>query len=224
MHGTYQKLHSDQGSSVAPTNGGTSMSRDAQDALLSVAQAASLLGVHPNTVRSWTDAGRLTAYRINSRGDRRFRRSEVERILVEDAPAIEPALGDRPVRAEELAIFERLATGMATTPSPGGVARALVEALRTEWHADRAAVYIATESSFELVAHAGFDPPPPSSSPIGDEPMASDGPNRVLRLTARSGLVGTLIIDAASVERMSPPFVRAITSSVATALASSRLL
>ena len=201
------------------------MSRDAQDALLSVAQAASLLGVHPNTVRSWTDAGRLTAYRINSRGDRRFRRSEVERILVEDAPAdVEPALTDRPVRAEELAIFERLATGMATTPSPGGVARALVEALRTEWHADRAAVYVATEGSFELVAHAGFDPPPPSSSPIGDEPTASDGPNRVLRLTARSGLVGAVILDAASFDRMSPPFVRAITSSVATALASSRLL
>ena len=148
------------------------MSRDAQDALLSVAQAASLLGVHPNTVRSWTDAGRLTAYRINSRGDRRFRRSEVERILVEDAPAgIEATLGERSARAEELAIFERLATGMATTPSPGGVARALVEALRTEWHADRAAVYIATEGSFELAAHAGFDLPPPSSSPIGDEPM-----------------------------------------------------
>ena len=86
-------------------------------------------------------------------------------------PDLEPALGDRPVRAEELAIFERLATGMATTPSPGGVARALVEALRTEWHADRAAVYIATEGSLELVAHAGFDPPPPSSSPIGDEPI-----------------------------------------------------
>ena len=75
-------------------------------------------------------------------------------------PVSSPRLGDRPVRAEELAIFERLATGMATTPSPGGVARALVEALRTEWHADRAAVYIATEGSFELVAHAGFDQPP----------------------------------------------------------------
>src|SRR5688500_14858298 len=225
MHGTYQKLHSDQGSSVAPTNGETPMSRDAQDALLSVAQAASLLGVHPNTVRSWTDAGRLTAYRINSRGDRRFRRSEVERILVEDAPAdIEPAPGDRPVRAEELAIFERLATGMATTPSPGGVARALEEAMRTEWHAERAAVYVATEATFELVAHAGFDLPPPSSSPVEEEPMASDGPNRVLRLTARSGLVGALVLDAPSVDRMSPPFVRAIVSSVATPLASARLL
>ena len=210
---------------MGAANGETSMSRDAQDALLSVAQAASLLGVHPNTVRSWTDAGRLTAYRINARGDRRFRRGEVERILVEDAPAeIEPALADRAVRAEELAIFERLATGMATTPSPGGVARALVEALRTEWHADRAAVYIATEGSFELVAHAGFGTPPPASTPVGDESMASDPSNRMLRLTARSGLVGALVLDAASVDRMSPAFVRAITSSVATALASSRLL
>ncbi|MGH2418382.1 MAG: helix-turn-helix domain-containing protein, partial [Candidatus Limnocylindria bacterium] len=63
------------------------MPRDAPDTLLSVAQAATFLGVHPNTIRSWTDGGRLPAYRINARGDRRFRRDDVERLLVEDAPA-----------------------------------------------------------------------------------------------------------------------------------------
>ena len=52
------------------------MSRDDAPTLLTVAQAATILGVHPNTVRTWTDAGRLTAYRINSRGDRRFRRGD----------------------------------------------------------------------------------------------------------------------------------------------------
>ncbi|HET6380264.1 MAG TPA: helix-turn-helix domain-containing protein, partial [candidate division Zixibacteria bacterium] len=30
-----------------------------------MAQAAAMLGVHPNTLRAWTDAGRLPAYRIN---------------------------------------------------------------------------------------------------------------------------------------------------------------
>ncbi len=63
------------------------MSRDDAPTLLTVAQAATILGVHPNTIRTWTDAGRLTAYRINSRGDRRFRRGDVERLLVEDRPA-----------------------------------------------------------------------------------------------------------------------------------------
>ena len=57
------------------------MPRGDADALLSVAQAATLLGVHPNTIRLWTAAGRLTAYRINARGDRRFRRVDVEHLL-----------------------------------------------------------------------------------------------------------------------------------------------
>ena len=38
------------------------------DATLSVTKAARVLGVHPNTVRAWSDAGRLRYYRINDRG------------------------------------------------------------------------------------------------------------------------------------------------------------
>ena len=202
------------------------MPRDGQDALLSVAQAALLLGVHPNTVRSWTDAGRLTAYRINARGDRRFRRGDVERILVEDAPAMPPQAGstDRTGRTAELAIFERLSAGMAASPSPSGVARALVEALRTEWHVDHAAVYVLTDDVLELVVHAGFDAPPPATLDQGEGQSSTDGPDREIRLTTRSGTVGVLVIDAAAVERMSPAFLRAITTSVATALSSARLL
>ena len=41
-----------------------------------------MLGVHPNTVRSWTDQGMLSCLRINSRGDRRYMRSELERFLL----------------------------------------------------------------------------------------------------------------------------------------------
>ena len=52
-------------------------------ALVSVAQAAALLGVHPNTLRAWTDAGRLPAFRINARGDRRYRQGDVQRLLAE---------------------------------------------------------------------------------------------------------------------------------------------
>ena len=51
------------------------------DATLSVTKAARLLGVHPNTVRAWSDAGRLRYYRINPRGDRRYRLGELQRFL-----------------------------------------------------------------------------------------------------------------------------------------------
>src|SRR4051794_35909360 len=40
-----------------------------------------MLGVPPNTVRAWSDAGRLRYYRINPRGDRRYRLGDLQRFL-----------------------------------------------------------------------------------------------------------------------------------------------
>jgi diguanylate cyclase (GGDEF)-like protein/excisionase family DNA binding protein len=65
------------------------------DATLTVTRAAEVLGVHANTVRAWSDAGRLRYYRINPRGDRRYRMGDLQRFLAaSDAtvtlPAIEP--------------------------------------------------------------------------------------------------------------------------------------
>lgn len=51
--------------------------------MLTVAEVARLLHVHPNTLRRWTNDGRLKAYRINFRGDRRFKREDVARFLAE---------------------------------------------------------------------------------------------------------------------------------------------
>jgi diguanylate cyclase (GGDEF)-like protein/excisionase family DNA binding protein len=51
------------------------------DATLSVTKAARLLGVHPNTIRAWSDQGRLRYYRINPRGDRRYRLGDLQRFL-----------------------------------------------------------------------------------------------------------------------------------------------
>src|SRR5512144_890828 len=51
------------------------------DATLSVTKAAHVLGVHPNTVRAWSEAGRLRYYRINDRGDRRYRLTDLQRFL-----------------------------------------------------------------------------------------------------------------------------------------------
>ena len=44
-------------------------------------KAARLLGVHPNTIRAWSDQGRLRYYRINTRGDRRYRLGDLQRFL-----------------------------------------------------------------------------------------------------------------------------------------------
>jgi excisionase family DNA binding protein len=52
-----------------------------QTELLTTAQAAELLNVHPNTVRNWADAALLPSYRIGPRRDRRFRRADVESLL-----------------------------------------------------------------------------------------------------------------------------------------------
>ena len=43
------------------------MSELESDSLLSVAQAAGVLGVHPNTIRAWSDAGRLRYHVVNVR-------------------------------------------------------------------------------------------------------------------------------------------------------------
>jgi excisionase family DNA binding protein len=44
---------------------------------LSLSEAAELLGVHPSTVRSWADGGKLPVRRTRG-GHRRFRRADVE--------------------------------------------------------------------------------------------------------------------------------------------------
>ena len=67
----------------------TSTSGPPGERTVSVALAARILGVHPNTVRSWTDQGRLPVLRINVRGDRRYRVADLEALAA--APALEGA-------------------------------------------------------------------------------------------------------------------------------------
>ena len=51
--------------------------------MLTVREVAQLLHIHPNTLRRWSNNGRIRAYRITSRGDRRFKREEIVRFLAE---------------------------------------------------------------------------------------------------------------------------------------------
>jgi excisionase family DNA binding protein len=51
--------------------------------MLTVREVAQLLHIHSNTVRRWADQGTIRAYRITSRGDRRFRKEDVVHFLAE---------------------------------------------------------------------------------------------------------------------------------------------
>ena len=64
------------------------------DATLSVTKAAHVLGVHPNTIRAWSEAGRLRYYRINDRGDRRYRLVDLQRFLTAAASDTPAAIAD----------------------------------------------------------------------------------------------------------------------------------
>jgi len=52
------------------------------DIMLMPRDVARMLGVHVNTVRRWANRGILEAYSIGSRGDRRFRKRDIEDFLV----------------------------------------------------------------------------------------------------------------------------------------------
>jgi diguanylate cyclase (GGDEF)-like protein/excisionase family DNA binding protein len=127
------------------------------DATLSVTKAARLLGVHPNTVRAWSDAGRLRYYRINPRGDRRYRLGDLQRFLsaaaggaIRDLPPgvarremlraataglATPSAADLPIRAEPEHIVDRgadlllLTELMRLAGSTGDIDRALQQAV-----------------------------------------------------------------------------------------------
>ena len=51
--------------------------------MLTTRDVAQLLNVHINTVRRWSNQEILKTYRIGPRGDRRFRREDIEAFLAE---------------------------------------------------------------------------------------------------------------------------------------------
>jgi excisionase family DNA binding protein len=51
--------------------------------MLTIREVARLFHVHPNTLRRWSNNGRIRAYRITPRGDRRFKREEIIHFLAE---------------------------------------------------------------------------------------------------------------------------------------------
>lgn len=57
---------------------------DEEDALLTPAEVAKLFRVDPKTVTRWAARGRLASFRTPG-GHRRFRESEVRKLLLEEA-------------------------------------------------------------------------------------------------------------------------------------------
>jgi excisionase family DNA binding protein len=53
--------------------------KDAQ--LLTLKQACEILNCHPNTLRAWDKKGYLVAVRFGTRGDRRYKREDVMKLL-----------------------------------------------------------------------------------------------------------------------------------------------
>jgi len=51
--------------------------------MLKTGEAPQLLGLHPNTVRRWSEKGMLKVHRVGARGDRRFRREDIDAFLAE---------------------------------------------------------------------------------------------------------------------------------------------
>ncbi len=49
--------------------------------MLTTSDVARLIGVHTNTVRRWNGKGIIKSYRINLRGDRRFRRENIDSCI-----------------------------------------------------------------------------------------------------------------------------------------------
>jgi diguanylate cyclase (GGDEF)-like protein/excisionase family DNA binding protein len=207
-----------------------------------VAQAAALLGVHPNTIRAWTDGGRLNAYRINARGDRRFRRSDVERLLAEGADAAETTVVDPDPagREAELAVLARLAQGSGASATPAAVCRTAMEALRSNLGVDRVAVYLiheGSEAAPQLETHAGYRVAPPAilEGNANDEiePGQAGPPETSLpygiRLPLRAGgeLLGAIVLEdtpGGTLAGVRSSFLRIVASSVAADILNARSL
>ena len=52
--------------------------------MLTTSEVARVLSVHINTVRRWSNQGILMSYRIGSRGDRRFKKEDINNFFSKD--------------------------------------------------------------------------------------------------------------------------------------------
>lgn len=56
--------------------------------LLRIKEAAEMLGVNPETLRRWDRYGKLSAVKISKRGDRRYKREDIEKFIEKNQKSI----------------------------------------------------------------------------------------------------------------------------------------
>jgi diguanylate cyclase (GGDEF)-like protein len=97
--------------------------------------------VHANTVRAWSEAGRLRYYRINSRGDRRYRLGDLQRFLAAAESTVSAGAPDggpsRGIRRDQSSTLTETSAGLdlladlaEVASFPPGLDPALDEACR----------------------------------------------------------------------------------------------
>ncbi len=137
--------------------------------LLTVRQAARLLGVHVNTVRSWTDTGLLTCLRINPRGDRRYRRSEIESFL-EHAGDHGPGQRARTGNSHN-GLLRRLALGCAGAASTDELMQCAASLLHRDAGYRAVARVTSTGAVEQLVGRVSVDQRATGHALRGNQPM-----------------------------------------------------
>ncbi|HEX78803.1 MAG TPA: helix-turn-helix domain-containing protein [Dehalococcoidia bacterium] len=60
------------------------MTNNSIDPMLTTSEVARILNLHINTIRKWSNQGILKAYRIGSRGDRRFKKEDIDNFFARD--------------------------------------------------------------------------------------------------------------------------------------------
>lgn len=65
------------------------LTRMNEEKLLKLSEAAELLNVHPNTLRKWDKKGILKAIRFGQRGDRRYKREDIENLIANKDKLVE---------------------------------------------------------------------------------------------------------------------------------------
>ncbi len=57
------------------------MKKDNSEGLIKLSEACKILNVHPQTLRQWDRKGILKAVRFGQRGDRRYRKEDILKLI-----------------------------------------------------------------------------------------------------------------------------------------------
>jgi diguanylate cyclase (GGDEF)-like protein/excisionase family DNA binding protein len=143
---------------------------------LRVTEVAELLGISANTVRRWTDAGKITAHRSPG-GHRRFRTADVLAMLPAGfTEAASPPTDDDALRRETRDLQATIDAGLdltrVMTETPRELPRELGRRLCHLTGAARTEVYTLEEGKLQLIAAMEGDEPEPSRT--GEQWPAED--------------------------------------------------